>query len=470
MTNRTEPKDSDPSNPSTVTAFSSLRFRNFRLMAGSYLFSNAGWFVLYTSLSWLVLSLTGSPADVGLTAGLMFLPTLVLGMVGGMLADRYPKRRILLFNYAGWISLTGLLAGLTLSHAVQVWHVQLIASGLGIVMALCYPAQQAFVAELVGPTHLRNAISITSSIIQLAGLIGPAAGGLLINAVGPGWSFLITAVCYMVPLVAVSRVRADQLHVLPPVQAERGQLRAGLHYAVSRPDVLWPTLLVGICGMFTGSLSVTLAVYAKSVFDSGPGGYGLLSTIVAVGSLVGALISGHVPRPRLRTLVLFAALLSVLYILSAAAPVPFVFYVLLLGIGASTLLLQTSANSTVQLAAHGSIRGRIIGIYVLVSFGGTAIGGPLVGNIDQHFGPQAGMLLAGVLPGIATLLIAARLALNSRRSRRSATEPRVASPQPDTCGAALEAVRRGDYAHLVYGPWVGLYLEEVPEDPPQNPD
>ena len=411
--------------------FGSLRSRNFRLMAAGYLVSNIGYWMGYTAQSWLVLGLTGSAADVGLTAALLFLPTLVLGSVGGVLADRYPKRRVLLLGYIGWATLTGLLACLTLSHVVQVWQAQLIAAGIGTVNALCWPSQVAFVAEMVAPAQLRNAISINSSGTQLAALVGPAVGGLLISAVGPGGSFLIAAVCYAVPLVAVTRVHDHELHALPAMPAERGQMLAGLRYAVSRPDVLWPTILISLYGMFTGNISVTLAVYAKSVYDSGPGGYGFLGAMVAVGSLVGALISAHLHRTRLRTLVLFAALLSALYIVSAAAPTQLVFCAVLFGIGASTLLLQTSVSSTVQLAAHGSIRGRIVGLYLLAWSGGVAIGGPLVGSIDQYLGPRAGMLLAGALPGIATLLIAARLATHLRRSRRSTRHPKSTAPRPD---------------------------------------
>nr|WP_269429485.1 MFS transporter [Sinomonas humi] len=417
--------------PSALTprrsTFGSLGVRNFRLMAASQLLSNTGWWMQITAQSWLVLNLTGSPAAVGLTAALAYLPSLMLGMAGGMLADRYPKRWLVLANYAGWASLTALLAGLTLSHIVQAWMVQLIAAGLGTVTALCWPAQQAFVGEMVGPGQLRNAISIMSSVVQLAGLVGPALGGLLISARGPGESFLIAAIGYTVPVVAVTQIRARELLALPPGRPERGQLRAALRYAASRPDVLWPITLVGLFAMFTGNLPVTLAVYANSVFGSGPGGYGLLSATVAVGSVIGALISARQHQTRLRTLVLYAALLSVLFALSAAAPQQLTFCALMLGVGASGLLLQTSANSVVQLAAPAAIRGRIMSLYAIAWFGGIAIGGPLLGYIDQYAVPQAGMLLAGMLPGMATLLIAARLTIHSRNSGGGAVTPPVAA-------------------------------------------
>lgn len=450
-----------PANLATASAFSSLRSRNFRLMAPSYLLSNTGNWMMYTALSWLVLSLTGSAADVGLTAALLFLPTLVLGMAGGVLADRYPKRLVLLFGYAGWALLIAILAALTLAHVVQTWQVQLIAAGIGITNALCWPSTVAFIAEMVGANQLRNAISINSSAGQLAALIGPAVGGLLIGAVGPGGALLIAAACYAVPLVAVTRVRVHELNKMPPVVAQRGQMRIALRFAVGRPDVFWPTILIGVYGMFTGNVAVTLAVYAKSVYDSGPGGYGLLSGIVAIGSLLGALISARLSRTRLRTLVLFAAMLSALYILAAAAPTQQVFWGLLLGIGATTMLLQTSTNSTVQLAAYDRIRGRIVGIYLLAWCGGIAIGGPLVGNVNQYFGPQAGMLLAGVLPGFATLLIGARLAINLRRSQRTAAEQTAASSKGTSASMGL---------FFVAAPGAELHLDEAAEGPSEKLD
>jgi MFS family permease len=406
---------SDPATPTThparVSTFSSLRTRNFRLFAGGQIFSNTGSWVQRIAQDWLVLSLTGSAAAVGITTALQFIPTLLLGLIGGLLADRYPKRKILLCTQVGMATMAGLLAFLTLTHQVAAWHVFLIAFGLGIVTAIDNPTRQAFVNEMVGPEQLRNAISINSSVFQLGGLIGPALSGALITAVGPGYSFAINAVSYLAPFVALARMRDHELNVLPRAVAARGQLRDGLRYALDRPDVLWPTVLVGVFGMFTANPPVTLAAYAKSVFHSGPGGYGLLSAIVAVGSLTGALISARRPRARLRTLLVSGSLLAVVDVLAAAVPGEVLFCVLLLGVGASTLLLLTSANSTVQLAAHDAIRGRMMGLYLLVFIGSAAIGGPLLGVIDEHLGPRAGMLLAGLAPGLATVLIAGKLAL-----------------------------------------------------------
>jgi MFS family permease len=252
-------------------------------------------------------------------------------------------------------------------------------------------------------------------VFQLGGLVGPAVSGALISAVGPGCSFAINALSYAAPLIALARMRTGDLHPMPRVTARAGQLRDGLRYAAGHPDVLWPTLLAGVFGMFTSNLPVTLAAYAKSVFHSGASGYGLLSAIVAVGSVTGALISARQSRPRLRRLMAFGAALAALDMLSAAAPGQAAYGALLLPIGACTLLLMTSANSTVQTAAHDAIRGRVMGVYLLVFIGGAAAGGPLLGLVDQHASPRAGMLLAGLVPAAATALIAAKLARGHTR-------------------------------------------------------
>jgi MFS family permease len=397
--------------------FSSLRTRNFRLFATGQIFSNTGTWVQRIAQDWLVLSLTGSATAVGITTALQFLPTLLFGLVGGLIADRYPKRQILLFTQTGLAAIAGILAVLTLTHQVEPWHVYVIAFGLGLVTAVDNPTRQSFANEMVGPDQLRNAISINSSVFQLGGLIGPAISGALISAVGPGYSFAINALSYAAPLAALLRMRTGELHAIPQVTAGAGQLRDGLRYAVRQPAVLWPTVLAGVFGMFTCNLPVTLAAYAKSVFHSGPGGYGLLSAVVAVGSIAGALLSARLRRTGLGTLIGFGAVLAAIDMLSAAVPGQAMLCLLLLPIGAGTLLLLTATNSTVQMAAHDAIRGRVMGIYLLVFIGGAAIGGPLLGLIDQHLGPRDGMFLAGAVPAVATALIAARLA--ARRTGRA---------------------------------------------------
>jgi MFS family permease len=409
------------------TTFGSLRTRNFRLFATGQVFSNTGAWVQRIAQDWLVLSLTGSAAAVGVTTALQFLPTLLFGMIGGLLADRFPKRKILLLTQIGMAAVASALACLTLAGWVRPWHVYVLAFALGMVTALDNPTRQSFVNEMVGPDLLRNAISINSSVFQLGGLVGPAISGVLIGAVGPGLLFVANAVSYAPPFIALSLMRDDELTPAPKAAARPGQMRAALRYVGSRPEVLWPTVLVGVFGMFTANLPVTLAAYARSVFHSGPSGYGWLSATVAVGSLTGALISARRTRTTLRGLVIVGGVLASVEMAAAAAPDEIGFRVLLLFVGAMTLLLLTSANAMVQTAAPDAIRGRVMGAYLLVFIGSAAIGGPVLGTADQHLGPRVGMFLAGAVPALAIVFVGARVVRHRSGGSIDAVTP-VAMP------------------------------------------
>jgi len=393
--------------PST---FSSLRTRNFRLFASGQVVSNTGTWMQRIAQDWLVLSLTGSVTAVGITTALQFVPTLLFGLAGGLIADRYPKRRILLATQVGMATMGATLAALTLTGRVQAWHVFVIAFGLGMVSALDNPTRQSFVNEMVGADHLRNAISLNASVFQLGALVGPAVSGVLINAVGPGYSFAINAISYTAPMITLCRIRESELIHAPAKAAVGSQLRDGVRYVASRPAMRWPIVLVGCFGLFTMNLPVTLAAFANSVFDSGPSGYGLLSSVVAFGSLAGALVSARRTRTRLRALAATAGVLAITEMIAAAAPTELMYSAALVPVGAATLMFLTAANSTVQLAAADAIRGRVMGVYLLVFIGSGAVGGPLLGYIDQHLGPRAGMLLAGLAPAIVLALVCRRLA------------------------------------------------------------
>ncbi|HWG16109.1 MAG TPA: MFS transporter, partial [Streptosporangiaceae bacterium] len=253
------------SEPAPNSVFSSLHSRNFRLFATGQLFSNTGTWVQRIAQDWLVLSLTGSATAVGVTTALQFLPTLLFGLFGGLIADRYPKRAVLLVTQSALAVIAGVLAALTLAHVVAPWQVYVVAFALGLVTAVDNPVRQSFANEMVGPAQLSNAISINSSVFQLGGLIGPAISGALISAVGPGYSFAINAVSYIAPLAALARMRPAELRTVEWDSGGAGQLRDGLRYSVAEPHVLWPTVLAGVFGLFTANLPVTLAAYAHSV-------------------------------------------------------------------------------------------------------------------------------------------------------------------------------------------------------------
>ena len=395
-------------------ALTSLRVYNFRLYAVGQLVSVSGVWMQRVAQDWLVLTLTRSPAEVGVTTLLQFAPTVLIGPLGGLAADRYPIRRLLLCTNAGMALCSGLLAAITLAHRVQAWHVWVIAFALGMVSAVDMPARQSFVNDLVGTTRLRNAISLNSATLQVGALIGPAISGLLISAVGAGYSFAINALCYAGPTVALLRMRAGELNSRPPRPAVpepvRAQLRQGLSYSARHREILWPTVLVGAFGMMISSLPVTNAALARLVFHAGSTGYGVLSSCAAVGAVLGALRAASRQHVALRGIVTSAAVLSGLYVLASVAPGMVGYAIAVAAIGAGTTTVVTAANTAVQLAAADEIRGRVMGLYMLVFLGSAALGGPFIGSVDQLLGPRAGLLIGGLVTGAITAIVAAAVA------------------------------------------------------------
>ena len=401
--------------------FGSLRIRNYRLFCIGQLFANTGQWTQRVAQDWLVLSITGNTTDVGITVALQFVPSLFFGLPGGLIADRYPKRRILQVTQSGMALMAALLAGLTLTHAIKAWHIFVIAFLLGSFSAVDNPTRQSFVNELVGGSKLRNAISLNSAIFQSGALIGPALSGVLINLIGPGFSFAVNALCFIAPLTALALMDSSQF--LRPAVAERapGQLRDGLRYVRDRPTLLWPTVMVGVFGMFAGNMPVTLAALAKYVFRSGAGGYGALSSIVAGGALVGALLTAT-GWPRLRWVVGAGLGVAGLDMIASAVSSQLAFSVLLLFIGACTMTMLASSNSIVQTTAGDHIRGRVMSVYLLVYLLCAAAGGPLLGSIDQHLGPQVGLFITGAVPGVVIASVGVRLA-RLRRAASTAAAP-----------------------------------------------
>lgn len=264
--------------------FSSLRIRNYRLFFTGAIVSNTGTWMARITQDWLVLSLTGSAAAVGITTALQFLPMLLFGLYGGVIADRYPKRQLLLFSQAA-LGLCGIaLAVLTLSGNIQVWHVYLIAFLLGMVTVVDNPARQAYVSEMVGPDQLRNAVSLNSANFQSARLVGPAVAGVLIAGVGSGWAFLLNGLSFLAPLVSLLLMRTSELHKVERAPRGKGQLREGLRYVAGRPDLIWPIVLVGFIGTFGFNFPIWLTAFSDDVFHVGAGTYGFLNTLMAAGS------------------------------------------------------------------------------------------------------------------------------------------------------------------------------------------
>ena len=396
--------------PAWRDTFISLRIPNFRLFAVSHLIAVVALWMQRIAQDWMVLELSGSVTAVGITVALQFAPMLILGPWGGVVADRCSKRVLLIISQSVAALMAATMAVLALTGVIEVWHVYLIALVLGLVTVVDAPARQVFVNDLVGATYLRNAISLNSSIFQLGAMVGPAVSGLLIVAVGSGWAFAINALACSYTVLTLCRLRTDQLNTTAPATRSKGQLREGARYLVGKPAILWTTVCAAFVAVFALSTPVLLAAFADDVFESGAGGYGLLNTALASGSLVGALASTRRTQLRLRGVLGGMTAFGGFMVLAAYVPGQLAFTVLMFCAGVGCLWFVTGANQLVQVSTNLAIRGRVMSLYMMVLIGGQALGGPMVGWLAENIGARATMVVAGGVPVLAAACIAVVLA------------------------------------------------------------
>ena len=403
----------EPEVPEKVATFAALRVRNYRLFFIGQGISNTGTWMQRIAQDWLVLQLTNSPLAVGITTALQFLPMLLLGLWGGLIADRFPKRRLLLITQTSMGLLATVLTVLTLTGHVHVWHVYLIAFGLGLATVVDNPSRQTFVNEMVPQSLVRNAVSLNTGNFQLARMTGPAIAGVLIAAVGSGWAFGINAISYVAVITGLLLMRPSELVPQPIKQRGPGQIREGLRYVKRRPQLLWPIVLVFFIGTFGYNWAIILSAYARNVFSSGADVYGLFNTAIAAGSVVGALLAARRSTSRLFVLFACAIGVGVLLILVGLTPWFWLFTVLLVFTGLLSVTFNTLANSTVQLGTDPALRGRVMSLYMLVFMGGTPIGSIIVGAVTQRWGAPVALILTGSVCLVAAA-VAAVLAARSR--------------------------------------------------------
>ncbi len=405
--------------------FSSLRIHNYRLYVFSQLVSNTSAWAMRIAIDWLVFELTGSVALVGVTVALQFGPMLFLGPLGGVIADRYPKRRLLVTTQSINAVASAALAVLTIMGIVTVWEVFGTALIMGCVAVIDSPARSVFVNEMVGHGRLGNAISINASIFHLGGLVGPAISGILIAIVGAGWAIAANSLAACVVVVTLLSMRTAEL--LPSLVASRGkgQIREGLRYVLSKPTIFWPIVMLAFVATFGMNLPVMLVAFADHVYGSGAAGYGLYSSAAALGALAGSIISTRRMSYRLRTIMFAAGCFGLTIIASGIAPIVSIFLVCLIGIGFTRLLFATTAESIVQMSTNRIIRGRVMAIYAMVVLGGQAIGGPLMGWATEQWGVRAAMIASGVVPSIAAIVIAILLARSGKLSLRFRTRHHI---------------------------------------------
>jgi MFS family permease len=366
---------------------------------------------------WLVLSLTHSSAAVGVTMALQFLPILIFGLHTGLVADRLPKRRILLITQTLNAIATSTLALITITGVIRAADLYAFALLTGSIFAFDGPARQAFAAEVVPEDRLGAAIALNAAVFQATRLIGPAIASILIARVGPGWVFAVNAACYLGPSIGLLRLRPSELVAAPAAAHEAQALRSAVRYLRRRPDVLRTLFLVGMLGTFGLNFPIVLTAMAKSAFHGDASTYGLFNIVLAIGSAAGALLAGAAARPRRQVLVISAALFGLLEAAAAAAPDMAVFLSLLAVMGFANLIFQAMANTSVQLAVDPALRGRVMGLYMLVFIGGTPIGAPVIGLLTNHFGARTGMAICGVIPALAATAMGIK-AIRSQRVNR----------------------------------------------------
>jgi MFS family permease len=397
--------------------FRSLRNANYRLYASGAAVSNIGTWVQRIAQDWLVLQLSGNSGTVlGITTGLQFLPFLLFAPLGGILADRFSKRRVLQVTLGAAGLTAAALAVLDLSNTAQVWHVYVLAFLLGTADALGNPSKQSFVVEMVGKKDLPNAVALNSASFNGARIIGPAVAGLLIVLIGTGWVIMINAVSYVATIWVLAKMRTDQLQPSDPVPRKKGMTREGLRYLRGRPDLvllLWVVFFVGCFGL---NFQLTSALMATEVFGKGAGEFGILATFMAFGSLGGALLAARRGRPRLRTIVIGAAVFGLVEVAAGLMPTYATYALVLPAMGLASMTMITAANTMMQMSVVPEMRGRTMAVYGMVFIGSTPLGSPIIGWIGDAIGPRWTLIIGGGVSVLGTVVAAYFLGIRKRIS------------------------------------------------------
>jgi len=398
------------------STFASLRYFNYRLWFAGALVANVGTWMQRVAQDWLVLTdlSDDSGLAVGITTALQFAPTLLLSAWAGVLADRVNRRKLLMITQGAQGVLAFGLGALVLSGHAQLWHVYLFALALGAVAALDQPVRQTFVAELVPANRLSNAVGLNSTSFNAARLIGPGVAGLAIAAVGTGWVFVINGVSFAATIVALVLMRTGELHTMPVAPRAKGQIREGVRYVRGRSDILVIMAVIGVVSTFGLNFQMTSALMARAEFGKGAGEYGILGSVLAIGSLAGALLAARRERPRVRLVIGAAFAFGVATGVQALMPTYVSYAVACIPVGLASLTMMTAANTTIQMSTDPVVRGRVMSLYMIVMLGATPIGSPIVGWIGEHFGPRWSIGIGS----ITALLVSVAAALWARKHWR----------------------------------------------------
>jgi len=392
---------------SATGIFRSLRSFNYRVWAAGALVSNVGTWMQRTAQDWLVLTqLTHHSASaVGVVMALQFGPQLLLLPWTGFAADHFNQRKLLIATQATMGLLALALGVLTVTGIVQLWHAYVFAFLFGCATAFDAPVRQTFVAELVGDVDLPNAVALNSTSFNAARMAGPAVAGLVIASVGTGWAFLINGASFIAVLISLSLLRISELHANARAHRAKGSFTEGFRYVSSRPDLRAILIMLFLIGTFGLNFPIFISTMAVSVFHVDAGGYGLLSSIMAVGTISGALLAAGRDKPRFVSLLVGAAIFGLGCALAAVAPSYWLFAGALVVIGVAALTFTNATNSLMQLSTEPSMRGRVMALRFGIALGGTPIGAPIVGWVADNFGPRWAIGV-GAASGFAAAIVA----------------------------------------------------------------
>ena len=422
--------------------FRSLRGFNYRTWVAGAFVSNIGTWVQRTAQDWLVLTVLThhSAAAVGLVMALQFGPQFLLLPWTGYAADHFDQRKLLIATQAAMGVLALALGVLTVTGVVQLWHVYVFAFLFGSAAAFDAPVRQTFVAQLVGDADLANAVALNSTSFNAARMIGPAVSGIVIAAVGTGWAFLINGASFVAVLVSLALLRVNELHVHPRALRTRGSFTEGFRYVWGRTDLKAILVMLFLIGTFGLNFPIFISTMAVGVFHADARGYGLLSSIMAIGTVGGALLNAGRERPGFRALLAGAGLFGLGCTLAAIAPTYWLFAAALVVIGVAALTFTNTTNSLMQLSTEPAMRGRVMALRIGVALGGTPIGAPIVGWVADHLGPRWA-LGVGAASGFAAAIVAVvSLVRGFDRHEASSTPIRRLASTPNNVLVAEEGL------------------------------
>jgi MFS family permease len=377
--------------------FQALSIRNFRLYTMGGLVSNTGTWMQRVAQDWLVLELTHSGSALGITTGLQFLPFLLVSPFAGLVADRYPKRRLLAMTQLSLAVTAGLLGLLAVTGLATVWSVYALALLFGVGTAFDTPTRQSFVVEMVGRDQLPNAVGLNSASFNLGRIVGPALAGVLIAALGSGvratgWVILLNAVSYLAVIGSLQAMQPSELAPSNPLARGEGRVRDGVRYVRARPELVFVFVVAFAAGTFGMNFQITNALMATAEFHKGAGEYGLLGTCMAVGSLTGALLAARRAGTRRLVVVLAALAFGVSEFVAGLSPSYWVYALWLPVVGISSMTLLNAMQTTVQMSVAPEFRGRVMALYMMILMGGTPAGAPVIGWVGQTFGARWSLL------------------------------------------------------------------------------